>query len=155
MTTNLVLSPPVLDASGGNCGVIVPKRGPKPKCTPETKKRIAELLQSATLREICAAHPELPSRTTIDRASLEDPAFDLALAKSRAIHVQTLVDQCADDLQIYDEKNWKHLESKSRTVQWLAQSWMPRRYGNKTQLSNAEGDGPIELVVKHIVVQGK
>jgi hypothetical protein len=154
MTTNLVLSPPVLDASGGNSGVIVKKRGPKPRCTPELKKRIVELLYTHSLQQIVDM-PDMPSRYKVDKAAEEDPVFETSIVKARACHVQFLLDKSTAEMLNCDEKNWKSSQARANFFCWLAERLMPRRYGNKTQLSNAEGDGPIELIVKHIVVQGK
>jgi transposase-like protein len=49
----------------------------------------------------------------------------------------------------------EHRKLRIESRKWLAAKLLPKVYGDKTALTNASGDGPAELIIKHIGSDGE
>lgn len=138
--------------------------------TPEMGIEISTQYAGGTsLREI-AAQDGMPDKSTIIRWSLDKahPFYDLY---ARAQEIRAELD-AEDLLEIADDgrNDWMERRNKEGEIvgwaengesvrrstlrvdarKWLISKRQPRRYGDKTQLTNSEGDGPAEIIVRRV-----
>lgn len=113
--------------------------GPRTFRPQEFSQKLADdicerLADGESLRSICE-DKSMPTRATVFRWLAASPAFQSQYAHAREDQTETLVDEM---LRIADDKS---LDPKDRRVRidtrkWLAGKMKPKKYGDKTVLSN-------------------
>jgi hypothetical protein len=51
--------------------------------------------------------------------------------------------------------NWQFTNAQIHNIQWLMGKLKAAQYGDKTALTNANGDGPVKLIIEHIGSDGE
>ena len=120
------------------------------------------------LEHICKAHPEFPSPDAIQDRKLKSTDFGGKYARAKADQVMILAEQIieiADDAQndvidtddgpVVNREIVERCKIRIDARKWLASKLAPKIYGDKSALTNADGDGPAELIIKHIGSTGE
>jgi hypothetical protein len=118
--------------------------------TPELEERIAERLETMSLRQICSRFDDVPDRATIHRHMAANPEFATKCARAREENAEFMDDRI---LEIAQKVESGELEPKAGSViisafQWRASKLAPKKYGDKLQqeVTGADG-GPIQAAI--------
>jgi hypothetical protein len=128
---------------------------------------IAWISQGKTLRDFCR-QPGMPSFSAIYDWLAKDAEFQTRFARARESGEDVIAQEC---LAIADDgsNDWQETEfgprvnnehiNRSKLRVWtrlqLLSKWNPKKYGEKVAHTGSDGDGPVELVVKHISSDGE
>lgn len=121
------------------------------------------LADGESLRTICTAE-DMPARSTVFKWLSEQPKFSDQYARARTAQADAIFD---DILEIADDGSNDWMERKNadgENIGWRengealrrsalrvdARKWMagklaPKKYGEKTQLTGADGEGPVQV----------
>ena len=118
--------------------------------TDDIVDRICDLLiEGLSMRRICLQEG-MPSRATLLRWMASSPDFEAKCARARLMQADTMDDMVLDLIDEVDEDNAHAMKVKLSAIQWRASKLNPKKYGEKTQLTNGDGNGPVELTIRHI-----
>lgn len=124
-----------------------------------------KIADGESLRSICTDE-NMPDKSTVFRWLAGYPDFATKYAHARDVQADVLVDEMTD---IADDGSNDWLERKNddgenigwrengealrrsalriSTRQWIAEKLKPKKYGNKTQLTGGDGEGPVEVAI--------
>ena len=137
--------------------------------TQELAERICEEISVSVegLESICSRIDDFPDPRTVYRWLVKHPEFSQMYARAKQYQVQILADQIhtiadttepgetvtikADgaERKIADMTEHRKLRIESR--KWLAMKLLPRVYGELVKHTGADGEGPVQFVVKSIL----
>ncbi len=125
------------------------------------------------LDHISKSHPDFPSADTIYKHRNDSEDFAVKYARAKASQVLRFADEIieiADDssrdmkeveitegvkVKQLDREHIERVRIRIDTRKWLASKLAPKIFGDKLAHTGADGEGPIELVVKHIASDGE
>jgi hypothetical protein len=141
--------------------------------TPELETEICDWIASGkTLRAFCRQDGK-PSHDAVYDRQKTNQEFKQHIADARESGEDVIAEECleiADDgSNDYSEQdlgdgvvvqrvNQEHIQRSRLRVDTrlkLLAKWNPKKYGDKLAHTGASGDGPIELIVKHIGSDGE
>ena len=139
--------------------------------TPKLEDAICDAISVTPkgLEHICKANPTFPKSSAIYKYRSENTAFAEKYTRAKANQCMVLADQIVD---IADDSRADTLIDEDGVVmvnreiierckiridarKWLAGKLAPKIYGDKTALTNANGDGPVKLIIEHIGSDGE
>ena len=99
----------------------------------ELMDRIVDGLEQSSLRKLCAAHPDLPSRDSITDYMGKNAEFSARCARARQEHAEIMDDRI---LEVAEKVEKGELDPKAGSVvisafQWRASKLAPKKYGDK------------------------
>ena len=106
--------------------------------TDALKDRIVKGLEEQSLRKLCAANPDLPSRDAITERMKRDDNFAARCARAREEHAEFMDDRI---LEIAQKVENGELDAKAGSViisafQWRAAKLKPKKYGDKMEIEH-------------------
>lgn len=130
--------------------------------TPEFTSGVIQGIESGlTLRQVAEKH-EISAAAIIRQVQANE---DFAKQYARVIELRTdadfeglidLVDESPQETQYGVDSawvNWQRMRVDTR--KWILSKRCPKKYGDKTQLTGADGESAVQLVVKHIASDGE
>jgi hypothetical protein len=133
--------------------------------TPELEDAICAAIAVTPkgLEHICKANPEFPCADKIYEHRRESKEFGEKYAHAKSDQVLILAEQIidiaddssrdtinTDDGPRLDREHVERVKIRIDSRKWLASKLAPKIFGEKLGLAGADGDGPLEVVVKHI-----
>jgi hypothetical protein len=125
-------------------------RRPKYPWTAEIKDAIVSGLLEKNLYRLCNEDDTLPARTTVLDEIALDAAFAARCARADKLRAQKWATKIELEAEGCTEDNAQSAKVKISAYQWLA-SKEDAKYGEKTAITGADGDGPVQFVVKSIL----
>ena len=123
------------------------------------------------LEHVCEEN-DFPNARSVYRHLIDSEAFSQKYARAREMQLQMLADQLvpladtdricrkrtiradgSEEVVILDQVERTKLQIETR--KWLLGKLAPKKYGEKLQHAGADGDGPVEVVVRHIASDGE
>lgn len=120
------------------------------------------LANGESLRRICS-DPDMPVQSTVFSWIHKNESFAKQYARAREAQMEAMAEEI---LQIADDASGDRIETedgvridnefvqrsrlKVDTRKWLMSKMAPKKYGDKTQLTNQDGDGPAEIIVRRV-----
>lgn len=149
----------------------MPGGRPQYKWSSQLEEKIcASLSKGDSLRTICALQ-SMPSQFTVFKHLHENEQFAKQYARAREIQAENYA---AEIIAISDETPTCEVPDPDGGVsvrvdaagvqrnklrvdarKWIACKLLPKIYGDKLAHTGADGDGPVELIVKHIGSDGE
>lgn len=122
------------------------------------------LAEGESLRTICAEEG-MPNKATVFRWLAAHDDFATIYARAREVQTEVLADELveiADDgsndwmqKNFGEETRWvengealRRSQLRISTRQWLAERMLPKKYGNKQQLTGADGQSPVQVIIQ-------
>lgn len=121
------------------------------------------LMDGESLRAICADE-NMPGKTTVFRWLASNETFRDQYAKAREAQAEAMADEMLDiadngsndwmKKNFGEETRWvENAEAIRRsalridTRKWIASRLLPKKYGDKTQLTGPDGASPVQIVI--------
>jgi hypothetical protein len=117
-----------------------------------------------SLRTICAEEG-MPNKATVFRWLAAHDDFATIYARAREVQAEVLADELveiADDgsndwmeKKFGEETRWvengevlRRSQLRISTRQWIAERLLPKKYGNKQQLTGPDGQSPVTVIIQ-------
>lgn len=119
--------------------------------TPELIDAIVVDIESGrSVASVCGSETFPHDESTFWRHFSQDADFASVIARAMETRSERDIEDCRQEAKNATAADWQVAQLRIRTMQWEAGRRKPKKYGDKTQLTGADGDGPAELVIKHI-----
>ena len=117
--------------------------------TQELQDMIVDGLETSSLRRLCAANPNIPSRDTITDYMGKNAEFSARCARARQEHAEVMDDRI---LEVAEKVENGELDPKAGSVvisafQWRASKLAPKKYGDKLGLDHS-GEVSVNLAAR-------
>jgi hypothetical protein len=124
--------------------------------TAELKAAIeAEIIAGASVASICGTSVFPHNESSLWRYLHKDQEFASIIARAMETRSDRDIEECRSIAMGATAETWQLAQMQIRTLQWEAGKRRPKKYGDKLAHTGASGDGPIELIVKHIGSDGE
>ena len=119
--------------------------------TPELVEAIAqEICAGASIASICGSETFPHHETTFWRHFAEDIAFASVIARAMETRSERDIEYCRTEAVNATPADWQVAQLRIRTMQWEAGKRRPKKYGDKQLVTGADGEGPAEMIIRHI-----
>jgi hypothetical protein len=96
-----------------------------------------------------------PDYKTFRRWRDERDDFAKRIAHARKDQSEVYRDEITELNASMDAANWQYVNARIRNTQWLLGKLNSAQYGDKLQHTDPDGNGPVQIVVKHIGSDGE
>ena len=112
------------------------------------------LAEGEYLTDICS-RKGFPTYKSVRKHIAEDAEFSKRIARAsedQAEYFRWRISKLNDAMTA---ENWQFTNAQIRNIQWLMGKIKPKAYGDKLAHTGSDGDGPMELLIKHIGSDGE
>lgn len=112
-------------------------------------RKICDRIAAGESVRSIASDKDMPTRSTITKWLSEKPEFSDRYAQAQDQHFDDKFDAIEAEVRACpaDSAEVQKMRLLVDTVKWRLAKMRPKKYGDKQALTNADGDGPAELVV--------
>ncbi len=122
--------------------------------TESTADEICDRVAAGDLITDICEEEGFPSYKTFRKWRAERSEFSQRIARAREDQQDYYSDRIMRLNMSMDAANWQFVNAQIRNIQWLMGK-LNAKYGDKLAHTNPSGDGPMELVVRHIASDGE
>lgn len=135
------------------------------KRSKELENRILdELKKGLTLRQVCRMSDEFPDPSAVIQWACDDDVFSQQYADARKIGYMQMADECfdiaddgtndwvkrknksGDEYEEFNNEHYQRSRLRLDTRKWFLSKCLPKIYGDKLALTDADG-GPLQISV--------
>jgi hypothetical protein len=96
-----------------------------------------------------------PTYKTFRKWRAEHEEFSKHITRAREDQMDYYSDRIMRLNDGMNAANWQFTNAQIHNIQWLMGKLKAAQYGDKTALTNANGDGPVKLIIEHIGSDGE